>query len=267
MIQQVATAWAAPDWLIKLGFIVLFYAAAYIVYRLTGRLVRRVMRIGGLADRQQRMRKERQTTISGLIASGISLLAFITATLASLSLFVGANTLVWMVGLFSAAFGLSVRPLVNDFLTGVSFIFEDTYDVGEKVELLGVEGVVEAVNLRTTLMRSPTGELYVVPNGDIRVIRNFSRGRFSQVRVTIKISAGDLSQALPLLEDLGSDAVQLLPNLLEPWQVLSETGAMGQQTELTILAKARFGKGAEMRPRLLTLVHERLAEAGMELAA
>lgn len=139
--------------------------------------------------------------------------------------------------------------------------------MGEKVELLGVEGVVEAVNLRTTLMRSPTGELFVVPNGEIRLIRNFSRGRFSQVRVTIKIAAGDLARALVVLEDLATDAVQLLPNLLEPWQVISETGAMGQQTELTILAKARFGKGAEMRPRLLSLVHERLAEAEMELAA
>jgi len=40
---------------------------------------------------------------------------------------------------------------------------------------------------------------------------------------------------------------------------------IGQQTELTLLAKARFGMGAEMRPRLLALVQERLAEAGVGL--
>ena len=68
---------------------------------------------------------------------------------------------------------------------------------------------------------------------------------------------------MPLLEALGQQAVSVLPNLLEPWQVISENGTIGQQTELTLLAKAHFGKAAEMRPRLLALVQKRLAEAGI----
>ncbi len=36
--------------------------------------------------------------------------------------------------------------------------------------------------------------------------------------------------------------------------------------ELTLLAKARYGKAGEMRPRLLKLVQERMAEAGIDLA-
>ncbi len=58
----------------------------------------------------------------------------------------------------------------------------------------------------------------------------------------------------------------MLPNLLEPWQVISESGELGQQTELTLLAKARFGKAGEMRPRLLKLVQERLNAAKIDLA-
>jgi hypothetical protein len=57
----------------------------------------------------------------------------------------------------------------------------------------------------------------------------------------------------------------LLPNLLEPWQVISDSGVIGQQTELTLSTKARFGKAAEMRPRLLALVQDRLAEADILL--
>jgi hypothetical protein len=82
----------------------------------------------------------------------------------------------------------------------------------------------------------------------------------------LKIEAADLCQALPLLEELSQRAVSLLPNLLEPWQVISEKGTIGQQTELTLLAKARFGQAAEMRPRLLALVKERLAEANITLS-
>jgi small conductance mechanosensitive channel len=131
--------------------------------------------------------------------------------------------------------------------------------------MLSVEGVVEKVNLRTTHIRAPTGELYVMPNGEIRVVRNFSRGRFSTIKVTFKLPGADLGQALTTLEDMAEEAVMLLPNLLEPWQVLSESGTLGQQTELTLIAKARFGKAAEMQPRLLALVQERLQEAGIEL--
>jgi hypothetical protein len=52
---------------------------------------------------------------------------------------------------------------------------------------------------------------------------------------------------------------------LEPWQVLSESGVIGQQTGLTVLAKARFCQAAEMRPRALALLQSRLAENGIVL--
>lgn len=266
MIDQLAAEWQIPSWVLKIALIGVFFLLAYLLYRLAPRLAHHYVQLSRLGRRSQSMRPERRETLLGLITSGIRLGAFAVAFLASLSLFVSATTLIWVVGLFSAAFGLGARPLVNDFLTGISFLFEDTYDVGEKVEMVGVEGVVEAVNLRSTLVRAPTGELFTVPNGDVRVIRNFSRGRFSTVHITLRLSAADLPQALPLLEDLGQEAVYLLPNLLEPWQVISESGSLGLQTELTLLTKARFGKGAEMRTRLLALVQERLAQAGIELA-
>jgi small-conductance mechanosensitive channel len=176
-----------------------------------------------------------------------------------------------MVGLFSAAFGLGARPLISDFLTGIGFMFEDIYDVGEKVELLGtggnVEGVIERVYLRITQVRAPSGELITVPNGEIRLVRNYSRGLFSLGDVRIKIHTTDLSQTVDLLTELGEEAVNLLPNLIEPWQVISTDPEVGQQTELLIHAKSRYGLAAEMRPRLLTLVQERLAAAGIELAS
>jgi len=43
-------------------------------------------------------------------------------------------------------------------------------------------------------------------------------------------------------------------------------GALGEHIELTLLAKARFGQAAELRPSLLALVQERLTEAGISSA-
>jgi len=162
--------------------------------------------------------------------------------------------------------------MVSDFLSGIGFMFEDTFDVSEKVEFPGlaggsVMGVVEAVYLRTTVIRAMSGEPFIVPNGEIRVVRNFSRGLFSTANVKIKLATADLGEAIPLLQALGEEAVGLLPSLLEPWQVISESGEMGQQTDLTLVAKARFGMAGVMRPNLLNLVQDRMADAEIELAS
>lgn len=218
---------------------------------------------------EARMRTERQHTIQHLVASTISVAAFVIAVLLSLGQFLSAETLALLAGLFTAAFSLGARPLIADILAGMSFIFEDNFDVGEKVEIASitgkVEGVVETMNLQTTIIRAPTGELYVVPNSEIRILRNFSRGRFSTAHLKLKLATTDLNEALPLLVELGSEAVILLPQLLGPWQVISEAGALGQHTELTLLSKARFGQAAELRPHLLALVQERLTTAGIGL--
>jgi hypothetical protein len=58
-----------------------------------------------------------------------------------------------------------------------------------------------------------------------------------------------------------------LPNLIEPWRVSSETGIIAQTTEMTLLAKARFGQASEMRPRLLALAHQAPEEENIELVS
>jgi len=245
--------------------ILVFFLLAWLFSRLAGILSRRVIRLGGLAN--HRSSPERRKTLYGLVQGIITVTFFAIAVLLSLSQFVETTTLIWMIGLFGAGFGLSARPLISDVMAGTSFIFEDTFAVGEKVEILNIEGIIEAITLRTTWLRAPTGELFTIPNGDIRVVRNFSRGRFSMANITLKVPASDLDRALILLETLGREAMNSLPNLIEPWRVISETGIIGQTAELTLLAKARFGQAAEMRPRLLALVHKALEDENIELVS
>ena len=257
-------------WLKDVAQIAIYFLSAWLVAFLLKRLVYRAIKLGRLAPKSRKPSFERQKTLQSLISSAIGLITFLVACIMSLGLFIQADTLIWMVGLFSAAFGLGARPLISDYLAGVSFIFEDTFAVGEKIEIPGaypIEGVIETINLRTTSFRAVSGELYVVPNGEIRTVRNFSRGKFSLANITIKIESGDLGKTLPFLNELGREAVILLPNLLEPWQVISESGVIGQETELTLIAKARFGKASEMRPRLLALLQERLIEENIPLVS
>jgi small conductance mechanosensitive channel len=271
----------------KVGFIGLVFLAAFIVHRLAWHIAGGLLHSPlwsrvflwssrqlkssrlGLEVAEASMRVERQHTVQHLIASTISIVAFLIAALLSLGQFLSLEALALFAGLFTAAFGLGARPLIADMLAGVSFIFEDNFDLGEKIEITNptgqVEGVVESMNLQTTTIRAPTGELYIVPNSEIRILRNFSRARFSTAHIKLKLATVDLDRALPLLAELGSEAIVLLPNLLGSWQIISETGALGAHTELTLLAKANFGQAAALRPRLLALVQGRLAGVNIAL--
>lgn len=244
--------------------ILIFFAIAYIIHRLSDGVARRLRVVDELTRKHSPERYERLKTLRSLVSNAISILAFTLAGLLSLSLFVGLDTLIWVVGLFSAAFGLGARPFISDFLTGLSFIFEDTFDVGDKIEIpmmpQRVEGVVEEVTLRITRIRGMDGELYTMPNGDIRLVRNFSRGSFSPTSVSLSIPADQIPATLDRLEAMKQEVMTLLPNLIEPWQVISKSGELGEKAELTVLAKARFGKGAELRTNMLTLLQQRLAD-------
>ena len=211
----------------KIVLIFLLFLLAWIVFRLSGRLAKYILGASRITTRQPAMRPERRQTLMGLIAGAITFTAFAVAAMLSLSLFVDGTTLIWMVGLLSAGFGFGSRAIISDFLSGISFMFEDSFDVSEKVELPGlaagsVMGAVEAVNLRTTTIRSMSGEPFVVPNGEIRVVRNFSRGHFSTANVKIMLATADLGQAIPLLEALGDRHLPQRGIMLHGWAGAAE---------------------------------------------
>ena len=243
------------------------YLIAWFVHRLTGRWTRRVVGLSDFAPQGMRVRQERKRTLNDLLSSAITFLAFLVATIFTLGLFVDTTSLVWTIGLFSAAFGLGARPIISDYLTGMTFLFGDVFDVGDKVEILGIEGVIERITLSMVTVRSTKGEVYVIPNGEVRIVRNFSRGKFSSANIVVKIVSADLSKALPILSDLANEAVDLFPPVREPLQIINDTGQIGKHVELTLVASVAFGAAAETRLQLLQIVIERLTEAGIELAS
>jgi len=251
------------------GMVLLYALLALLVFVLARWIARGLLVLRRLLPGHRAMTVDRRRTLEGLIGSLIGLLAFLVASLSALALFVRPETLIWIVGLFSAAFGLGARGLVADVLAGARFLFRNTFAIGEKVELIAgmtaVEGTVEEVNVTNTLVRSPNGELYVVPNGDIGVIRNFSRAPFSTTKIRFYVRSGQLGETLEMLGRLGQEALSLLPDLTEPWQVISTSEALGAKSEVTVVAHTSFAKAATLRLEIFGLINQRLAEAGIEL--
>lgn len=210
----------------------------------------------------ERRRFTLQSLVGGAVTGGVYIIGFITALLV---LNVQPGLILTTLGLFSAGLGIGARPVISDYLAGIILIFEDLFSVGDKVEMIEVIGLVEAVNLRTTLIRSTTGELYIVPNGDVRVVRNLSRGLFSVATVKVTVASSDLSKALEVLEQMANIAQAQIPDLIERPEFVSEEGLISAHVELTLAAKASYGRGARVRTRLMAWVIDALNEAGVQI--
>src|SRR5688572_17140048 len=84
--------------------IVLFFLAAALLALFSQRITRRLLSISRFAPEKHRFRNQRQATLNGILAGAMSVGAFTLATLFCVGQFVDLATLVWVIGLFSAAF-------------------------------------------------------------------------------------------------------------------------------------------------------------------
>jgi small-conductance mechanosensitive channel len=73
------------------------------------------------------------------------------------------------------ALGLGAQTLVRDVLSGIFMLVEDQYGVGDQVDVLDVQGVVEKVGLRVTCVRDKKGTLWYLRNGEILKVGNQSQ--------------------------------------------------------------------------------------------
>jgi len=120
--------------------------------------------------------KERARTIGGVLAATLKALIWIIATGMVLGEF-GFNLgpLIASAGILGVALGLGAQTLVRDILSGIFMLVEDQYGVGDEVNVLETQGVVEKVGLRVTTVRGKDGTLWYLRNGEILKVGNQSQ--------------------------------------------------------------------------------------------
>ena len=127
---------------------------------------------GNIVARQ----KERASTIGGVLTATLKAATWIIATGMALGEFgFDLGPLIASAGIVGVALGLGAQTLVRDILSGIFMLIEDQYGVGDSVEVLEIEGVVEKVGLRVTTVRDGQGTLWYLRNGEILKVGNQSQ--------------------------------------------------------------------------------------------
>src|SRR5699024_11397720 len=83
---------------------------------------------------------------------------------------------------------------IRDVIPGFFIIFENQFSVGDYIEIGEIEGDVVMIGMRNTTLRSYFGQTYIIPNGYIEVLTNYSSSNgFAMVEINIHYESDILS--------------------------------------------------------------------------
>lgn len=78
-------------------------------------------------------------------------------------------------GVVGLAIGFGAQTLVKDIISGIFFLIDDAFRVGDYIESAGIRGTVEHISLRSLRLRHHRGMVHTIPFGDMGSVTNFSR--------------------------------------------------------------------------------------------
>jgi small conductance mechanosensitive channel len=167
-----------------------------------------------------------------------------------------------VVGLIGLIVGFGAQNLINDIVCGFFALFENYYLVGDyieagKIEERTVEGIVEAIELRTTHIRHPDGQLQIIRNGEIGSIINYSK-QYTYAKVDVPVpDHANLEQICSLIEEVGQRLKTDCLDVLEP-TLVDGLEAFGKNNRvLRTVTKVKPGKHLDTQ----RLLRRRLMQA------
>jgi small conductance mechanosensitive channel len=261
------TAWAFDS-----GLRVLLVAAvAYALIRIVSVSVQRFeadISFGTGLDALERARRAR--TLGGVLTSVTSITVVAIATLMVLHEFrVDISPALTGAGIVGVALGFGAQTLVKDLIGGFFLILENQVRVGDIVKINGeVGGLVEAINLRTIVLRDENGAVHIIPNGSINRLANMTM-QFSYYVVSLPLAYGeDTDRATTLLEQIAEGMRaedRYEPFMLAPLEVWGVDALEQNAVRLKVRLKTAPLKQWEVGREFLRRVYKALQEHQIEL--
>src|SRR5574342_986255 len=153
--------------------IIVIMAIANILIRIGKLAIHNIFKIRNLSPLNTSERREE--TLAKLLDNILSYVVYFIAFMMILSvLTIDVKALLAGAGIVGLAVGFGAQNLVKDIISGFFIIFEDQFSVGDQVRIGPFEGNVQSIGLRTTKLKSWTGEVHILPNGSIMEVTNFS---------------------------------------------------------------------------------------------
>jgi small conductance mechanosensitive channel len=196
-------------------------------------VVRRFRRkLEGSPSLTQEINLQRIATLTGALSAAGLVLIWVVAVLLVLGTFnVPLGPFFASAGIAGVALGFGAQSIVRDTLSGFFILLENQFGVADVVEVRTtanpVSGKVESLTLRITTLRDFDGTLHIIPNGNIQLVSNKSRG-WARAIVDVRVAYGeDVDRLRGTLEEVFNEIRQ--DELLGDW-IYEGPSVLGMET-------------------------------------
>ena len=188
-------------------------------------------------------RQARLRTLLPLLRNVVfAVLAVVAVMMALSALGVEIGPLIAGAGIAGIAVGFGAQTLVKDLISGIFYLLDDAFRVGEYIQSGSYKGTVESFGFRSVKLRHHRGPLFTVPFGLLGAVQNMSRDW-----VIVKVSLGvtydtDLDLAKRIIKQIGKDLAsdpEFAPHIIEPMKMqgVEQFGEYAIQIRLKMMTR------------------------------
>jgi len=229
-------------------------------------------RMPNLGDpgKKETVRQAKLRTILPIIRTASMILLLTLAIMMGLSsIGVEIGPLIASAGIVGVAIGFGSQALVKDVISGMFYLFDDAFRIGEYIEAGKFKGTVESFSLRSVRLRHHRGPIYTIPFGDLGAVQNLSRDYVID-KLTFQVTYDtDLELARKLIKKVGQELAEnpeIGSKIIEPlkMQRVNNFGEYGIEimTKMTCVPGGQW----EVRPKIYLLIKKLFEENGIEFA-
>jgi small conductance mechanosensitive channel len=155
---------------------------------------------------QTAVRATQLRTLAGVVYSvGLALVFFVAGMQILGVLNINIAPLLASAGIAGLAVGFGAQTLVRDVINGFFILLENQFDIGDVIKIGAVQGTVEKLTLRRTVLRDADGTLHNVPNGQITIVSNMTRD-WTQLAMHVSVGYNESSdRVIELLREVAAE--------------------------------------------------------------
>ena len=220
---------------------------------------------------EEGQRRARLRTLLPILRNMMFVVIFVIAAMMGLSsLGVEIGPLIASAGVIGVAIGFGAQTLVKDVISGVFYLLDDAFRVGEYIQSGNYRGVVESFSLRSVKLRHQNGPLFTVPFGVLGAVQNMSRD-WAIEKLTIGVTYDtDIDKARKIIKKVGQELQadpELAAGILEPLKMQGVQAFGDFAIQLRMKMMTRPGDVQYMaRRRALALIKKAFDANGIKFA-
>ncbi len=276
-LSDLAAAETVTTRLIRAGIrIVIVLLVTDVIWKLASTLIDSQMAVasrseqGGHQDGPDARRRQRLNTLLPILRNVLFLAIGAVGFLMILdAVGIQIGPLLAGAGVVGIAVGFGAQTLVKDIISGVFYLFDDAFRIGEYIQAAKYKGTVEGFSLRSIRLRHHRGPVTIVPFGELGAVQNLSRDWVIDI-ITLTLNYdSDLEEVRKTIKRIGVELLEdaeLGPNIIEPlkMQGIEQMADYGVQIRLKFMTKP--GEQFGVRRKALAMLKKTFAEKGIQFA-